>query len=154
MSGTRGLRAILASAMVTGAVLVAPGANAGNFALDVHVDGIPNGGNYTAQGFDWVEPFVVQFTHTTDPSTGALMAAAQDHRELGNAVLHQTLSGTATITLAMSGVHVEAVHEKGASDGPVEVVDLRFRAVTYTYQPLTPIGQKSGPPVTFTWTRR
>jgi type VI protein secretion system component Hcp len=139
--------------MVTGAVLVAPGASAGNFALDVHVDGIPNGGNYVPSSFDWTEPFVVQFTHTTDPSTGALMAAAQDHRELGNAVLHQTLSGTATITLAMSGVHVEAVHERGASDGPVEVVDLRFRQVTYTFQPLNPIGQKSGPPVTFTWKR-
>ena len=35
MSATRGLRAILASAMVTGVVLVAPGASAGNFALDV-----------------------------------------------------------------------------------------------------------------------
>jgi type VI protein secretion system component Hcp len=151
MSATRGLRAILASGMVTGAVLVAPGANAGNFALDVHVDGIANGGNYSPSSFDWPEPFVVSFTHTTDASTSALMAAAQEHRELGNAVLHQTLSGTATITLAMSGVHVEAVHEKGGSDGPVEQVELRFRAVTYTFQPLNPIGQKSGPPVTFTW---
>jgi type VI protein secretion system component Hcp len=138
-------------ATVAGAVLVAPGANAGNFGLDVHLDGIAGGGNYSPSAFEWPEAFTVHFTHTTDPSTGALMAAAQEHRELGNAVLHQTLMGTATITLAMSGVHVEAVHEKGSSDGPVEVVELRFRQVTYTFQPLLPNGQKSGPPVTFTW---
>jgi hypothetical protein len=154
MSGTRGLRAVLALATVAGAVLVAPRASAGNFGLDVHLDGIAGGGNYTASSFDWAEPFVVQFNHTTDTSTAALMTAAQDHRELGNAVLHQTLSGTATITLAMSGVHVEGVKEKGGNDGPVEVVELRFRQVVYTFQPLLPNGQKAGPPVTFTWTRR
>jgi hypothetical protein len=144
----------LALATVAGAVLVAPGASAGSFALDVHMDGIAGGGNYTPSSFDWTEPFVVQFSHTTDTSTAALMAAAQDHRDLGNAVLHQTLLGTAAITLAMSGVHVEGVKEKGSSDGPVEVVELRFRSVVYTFQPLLPNGQKAGPPVTFTWNRR
>lgn len=150
MSGTRGLRAVVALATAAGAVLVAPGAHAGNFAVDVHVDGIAGGGNYTASSFEWLDPSAVRFDHTTDSSTGALQAAAQSHNELGNAVLHQTLMGTATITLAMQGVRVESVRERGDSNGPVESVELRFRSVTYTYQPLLPNGQKAGPPVTFT----
>lgn len=153
MSGTRGLRAVVALATVAGAALLAPTASAGSYALDVHVDGIAGGGNYIPSYFDWTEPFEIQFTHTTDPSTAALMAAAQDHHDVGNAVLHQTLLGTAAITLAMSGVHIEAVHEKGGNDGPVEIVELRFRSVTYTFQPLLANGQKAGPPVTFTWGR-
>jgi type VI protein secretion system component Hcp len=144
----------VALATAAGAVLVAPPASALSYAVDVHVDGIPGGGNYQPTSFDWTEPFEVQFNHTTDSTTAALMAAAQDHRELGNAVLHQTLLGTATITLAMSGVHIEAVHEKGNIEGPVEIVELRFRTVTYTFQPLLPNGQKAGPPVTFTWGRK
>ena len=153
MSGTRGLRAVVGLATVAGAVLVAPVASAGSYALDVHIDGCPNGGNYQPTSFHWTELGEVSFTHTTDNSTAALFSFAQDHRELGNAVLHQTLQGTATITLAMSGVHIETVHEEGGSNGPEETVELRFRQVTYTFQPLLPNGQKAGPPVSFTWKR-
>jgi len=152
MSATRGVRAVLAMATVAGAVLVAPRANAGSYVLDAHIDGCPNGGNYTPTSFHW-DKGEVSFTHTTDNSTAGLMALAQDHRELGNAVLHQTLSGTATITLAMSGVHIEGVHEEGGSNGPEETIVLQFRQVTYTFQPLLPNGQKNGPPVSYTWKR-
>lgn len=153
MSGTRGLRAVVALATVAGAVLMAPAASAGNYALDVHIDGCPNGGNYTPTSFHWGEMGSVSFTHATDNTTAALFGFAQDHREVGNAVLHQTLMGTAAITLTMSGVHIESVHEEGGSNGPEETVELRFRQVTYTFQPLQPNGQKAGPPVTFTWKR-
>jgi type VI protein secretion system component Hcp len=134
-------------------MLVSPSAHAGSYGLDVHVDGIAGGGNYYPTTFHWMDPFEVTFNHTTDASTGPLMQAAMDHKELGNAVLHQTLLGSATITLAMSGVHVEAVHEEGGNNGPEETVVLRFRQVTYTFQALLPNGQKSGPPVTITWKR-
>jgi type VI protein secretion system component Hcp len=153
MSGTRGLRAVLALGTVAGAMLVAPGASAGSYSLDVHVDGCPNGGNYTPTYFHWTDLGEVTFTHSTDNTTATLSTFSVDHRELGNAVLHQTLNGTATITLAMSGVHIEAVHEEGGGNGPEETVVLRFRQVTYTFQPLLPNGQKNGPPVTFTWRR-
>jgi type VI protein secretion system component Hcp len=154
MSGTRGVRAVVALATVAGAVLVAPRANAGSYGLDAHIDGCPNGGNYTPTSFHWIDMGEVQFTHTTDNSTAALMHLADSHQEVGNAVLHQTLNGTATITLAMSGVHIEAVREEGGSNGPEETIVLRFRQVTYTFQPLLPNGLKNGPPVTFTWGRR
>lgn len=151
MRTTRVVRTVAALATVAGAMAVAPEANAGSYALDVHIDGCPNGGNYGPTGFHWTDPFEVTFTHTTDNTTAALMGFARDHRELGNAVLHQTLNGTATITLAMGGVHIQDVHEEGGSNGPEETVVLRFRQVTYTFQALLPNGQKAGPPVSFTW---
>jgi type VI protein secretion system component Hcp len=154
MSGTRGVRAVVALATVAGAVLVAPRANAGSFVLDAHIDGCPNGGNFTPSSFHWIDMGEVQFTHVTDNSTAVLMHLADSHQEVGNAVLHQTLNGTATITLTMGGVHIEAVHEEGGSNGPEETIVLRFRQVTYTFQPLLPNGLKNGPPVTFTWQRR
>jgi hypothetical protein len=153
MSTMRGLKGVAALASVVGALLVAPVADAGTYAIDVHIDGIAGGGNYYPTYFHWTDPFQVTFNHTTDPSTGPLMQAAQDHHDLGNAVLHQTLSGTATITLAMTGVHIDGVHEEGGTNGPEETVALGFKQVTYTFQALLPNGQKSGPPVTITWKR-
>ena len=38
-------------------------------------------------------------------------------------------------------------------NGPQETVVLQFRTVVYTYQPVTPTGQKAGPPVTITFNR-
>lgn len=151
MRTMRGLRAFAALATIAGGLFVALPAHAGSYGVDVHIDGIAGGGNYYPTDFHWTDPFEVTFNHTTDASTGPLMQAAMDHHELGNAVLHQTLLGTATITLNMSGVHVEAVHEEGGNGGPVETVVLRFRKVTYTFQALLPNGQKSGPPVTVNW---
>jgi type VI protein secretion system component Hcp len=155
--GTRTLRAIAAVATVAGAMAVAPVADAaGPYAIDAHVDGIAGGGNYSPSRFSWTDPFEVTFTHTTDSSSVALLTAAQSHQDVGTAVVHETLMGTQVVTLALSGVHVEAVHEDGNvndANGPSETVVLRFRKVTYTYQPVQPNGQKNGPPVTFTWQR-
>ena len=78
------------------------------------------------------------------------MQLAESHAVVGTALLHQTLQGTATITLALSGVFVDAVHEDGDSDGPSETVVLKFTEITYTFQPLLPNGLKNGPSVTFT----
>lgn len=153
MRTMRGPRGLAALATVAGALLVAPVANAGAYAEDVHIDGIQGGGNYYPTYFHWDEPFAVSFSHAPDPSTGALMQAAMGHREVGNAVLHQTLLGNAAITLQMSGVTVDAVKEEGGNNGPEETVVLRFRQVTYTFQALLPNGQKSGAPVTVTWRR-
>ena len=157
MSGTRTLRAIAAAATVTGALLVAPVADAaGPYAIDAHVDGIAGGGNYTPARFSWNEPFEITFTHTTDASSVALLAAAQSHQDIGTAVLHETLQGTQVVTLQMSGVHIETVREEGNvndPNGPAETVELRFRKIVFTFQPVLPNGQKNGPPVSITWTR-
>jgi type VI protein secretion system component Hcp len=134
---------------------MAPPAEAAQYAIDVHVDGVTGGGNYAPKSFSWGEPFEVTFTHPTDSSSVALMALAKDHREVGNAVLHATTSGVAVITLQMSGVHVETVREADSATAPdstpEETVVLRFRKVTYTFQPVNVVGQKNGPPVSFTW---
>jgi hypothetical protein len=155
MNGMRVLRAVGALATVGGALLIAPGAMAaGPYALDAHVDGCPNGGNYTPTTFNWTDPFEVTFTHTADATSVALLGFAQSHQEVGTAVVHETLNGTAVVTLQMSRVHIEVVHEEGNvnnANGPQETVVLRFRTVVYTYQPVTPTGQKAGPPVTITY---
>jgi type VI protein secretion system component Hcp len=154
MSGTRALRAILAVATVAGAVLVAPLADAGSYLFDAHIDGCPNGGNFTPTSFHWNDMGEVSFTHVTDNGSAALLSLAQDKRDIGNAVLHQTIQGTAQVTLVMNGVHIEAVREEGGGNGPEETIVLRFRQLTYTFQPLLPgTGTKNGPAVTFTWKR-
>ena len=151
------LRAFAAVATVAGAVLVAPVADAaGPYALDAHVDGIAGGGNYTPIRFNWNEPGEITFTHYTDSSSVALLTAAQSRQDVGTAVIHETLQGTQVVTLQLSGVHVEAVHEEGNvndPNGPAETVVLRFRKLTFTFQPVLPNGQKAGPPVTYTWQR-
>jgi type VI protein secretion system component Hcp len=157
MGGTRALRVFAAASTVAGAVLVAPAADAaGPYAIDAHVDGIAGGGNYTPTRFSWNEPFEITFTHTTDSSSVALLAAAQSHQDVGTAELHETLQGTQVVTLQMSGVRVETVREEGNvndANGPSETVELRFRKIVFTFQPVLPNGQKNGPPVTITWTR-
>jgi type VI protein secretion system component Hcp len=155
MSTARVLRAAAALATLAGAVLLAPPAEAAQFAIDVHVDGVAGGGNYAPKSFAWGEPFEVTFTHPTDASSVALMGLAREKRDIGNAVLHTTTSGVAVITLQMSGVHVESVREGDSSSAPdstpEETVVLRFRRVTYTFQPVNAVGQRNGPPVSFTW---
>jgi type VI protein secretion system component Hcp len=155
MSRTRGLRAVVAMATVAGAVLVAPRADAGSYLFDAHIDGCPNGGNFTPTSFHWNDMGEVSFTHVTDNGSATLLSLAQDRRDLGSAVLHQTIQGTAQITLVMEKVHVEAVREEGGSNGPEETIVLRFNKLTYTFQPLLPnSGTKNGPAVTYVWTRR
>jgi hypothetical protein len=169
MSGMRAFRAVAAVAAVGGALLVAPGAEAaGPYALDAHIDAPagpmsgpsigPGGFNYTPGSFRWNDPFEVSFTHITDSSSAALLTLAQPpRRDIPTAVVHETLNGTAVVTLAMSGVRVDVVHEEGSvnnPNGPEETVVLRFRNVTYTYQPVTATGQKNGPPVTITYSRQ
>ncbi len=170
MSGMRAFRAVAAVAAVGGALLVAPGAEAaGPYVLDAHIDApagapgpsnpvpIPPGGfNYSPGSFRWNEQFEVSFTHLTDGSSAALLSLVQSRRDIPTAVVHETLNGTAVVTLAMSGVHVDVVHEEGSVNnpsGPEETVVLRFRSVTYTYQPVTATGQKNGAPVSITYTR-
>jgi type VI protein secretion system component Hcp len=132
-------------------------ARAGLYVLDIHIDGTPDGGDYTPSFFRWSEPFELSFQHSTDNTTANLMALAQTRTHVTSATLHQTFpfpaSGTATITLAMTDVVIKAVHEEGGSDGPLETVVLDFKSVTYTFQPLLPNGQKNGPPLSFTWSR-
>jgi type VI protein secretion system component Hcp len=154
MSGTRGMRVVVAMATVAGAVLVAPLVDAGSYLFDAHIDGCPNGGNFTPTSFHWNDFGEVSFTHVTDNGSAALLGLAQTKRDLGNAVLHQTIQGTAQVTLVMNNVHIESVHEEGGSNGPEETIVLRFNQLTYTFQPLLPnSGTKNGPAVTFTWKR-
>lgn len=157
MNGTRVARAVGALATVAGVFLVAPGAMAaGPYALDAHIDSVPNGGNYTPSSFNWTDPFEITFTHTTDATTVALIGFAQSHQDVGTAVVHETLNGTAVVTLQMSHVQIQVVHEEGNvnnPNGPQETVVLHYRQVVYTYQPVTPTGQKAGPPVSITYSR-
>lgn len=157
MRGMRTLRFVAALATVGGAMLAAPEAGAaGPYAIDAHVDGVAAGGNYTPSAFRWSDTFELSFTHTTDASTVALMNLQQNRVEIPTATVHQTLNGTAVITLAMSGVRVESVREDGnvnTASGPDETVVLRFKKVVYTYQAVTPTGQKLGAPVTLTFQR-
>jgi len=153
----RALKAIATLLTIVAALIVAPVAHAaGPYQLDAHVDGVASGGDYIPSLFRWADTFEVTFTHTPDSSTVDLMTLAQSHQVVGTATVHETLQGTATITLQMSGVHVEAVRESGDvndPNGPEETVVLRFTEVTYTFQPILPNGQRNGPPVTFTWKR-
>ena len=48
---------------------------AGPYAIDAHVDGVPNGGNYSPASFNWTDPFEVTFTHTTDATSVALLGS-------------------------------------------------------------------------------
>jgi hypothetical protein len=156
MNGMRVMRGIVGAAVVAGALVAAPrAAVAGGYGLDVHVDGVAGGGNYSPGGYHWGDdPFTLAFTHATDSSTAALQGLAQGHREVGTALLHVTIQGTATVTLQMSGVNVDSVKEEGdPNNGPLETVTLKFRKIVYTFQPLLPNGQKNGPAVTFTWQR-
>ncbi len=166
MIGMRAFRVVAAVAAVGGAVLAAPVAEAaGPYLIDAHIDApspgpgpaAPAGGfNYSPGSFRWNEQFEVSFTHITDGTSAALLGLAQGHRDIPTAVVHETLSGTAVITLAMSGVHVDVVHEEGSvnnPNGPEETVVLRFKSVIYTYQPVTATGQKNGPPVSITYSR-
>ncbi len=157
MNAMRALRTAAALATVGGALLVSPAAEAaGPYAIDAHVDGVAGGGNYAPSRFTWGEPFEITFTHTTDASTAALIALAQSHAEQPTAVVHETLQGTQVVTLAMSNVRVEVVREEGNvnnPNGPEETVVLRFKHLVYTYQPVTPTGQKAGPPVTIKYDR-
>lgn len=150
----RAWRAVAAVGAMAAGLLFSPVADAATYGIDVHVDGVAGGGNYVPKSFAWSEPFLVSFTHPTDASSATLLALAHEHRELGNAVLHATTAGTAVVTLQMQGVRVEAVKESdnaAAPDStPEETVVLRFRRVTYTFQPVNAFGQKSGPPVSFT----
>jgi hypothetical protein len=147
MIGMRAFRAAFAAAAVSGVVLAAPAAEAaGPYAIDAHIDGPGSGFNYTPGSFRWNEQFEVSFTHLTDTTSAALLGLAKGHTDVP----------TAVVTLAMTGVRVDAVHEEGSvnnPNGPEETVVLRFRSVTYTYQQVTAAGQKLGPPVTITFSR-
>ena len=151
------LKAIATLMTLVAALFVAPLAHAtGPYQIDAHVDGVASGGDYSPSLFHWADPFEMTFTHSPDSSTVELMQLAQSHQVVGTATVHETLQGTATITLQMSGVHVEAVRESGDVNdptGPEETVVLRFTQMTYTFQPILPNGQRSGPSVTFTWKR-
>jgi type VI protein secretion system component Hcp len=157
MIGMRAFRAAFAAAAVSGVVLAAPAAEAaGPYAIDAHIDGPGSGFNYTPGSFRWNEQFEVSFTHLTDTTSAALLGLAKGHTDVPTAVVHETLNSTAVVTLAMTGVRVDAVHEEGSvnnPNGPEETVVLRFRSVTYTYQQVTAAGQKLGPPVTITFSR-
>jgi hypothetical protein len=158
MSGMRAFKAVVAAAAVGGALLAAPQAQAaGPYAVDAHIDGPGAGYNYTPTSFRWNEQFEVAFTHITDSTSVALLGLAQQpKKDIGTAVVHETLNGTAVVTLAMTGVHVDVVHEEGSvnnPNGPEETVVLRFKSVTYTYQAVTATGQRLGAPVSITYTR-
>jgi hypothetical protein len=170
MSGMRAFRAVAAAAAVGAAVLAAPVAEAaGPYTIDAEIyvtAGPPAAPTYqyptipagtaAPTSFRWNEPFEVSFTHYSDASSAALMGLAQGKKDIASVVVHEALNGTAVVTLALTGVHVDVVHAEGNvnnANGPEETVVLRCRSVTYTYQPVTAAGQKNGPPVSITYTR-
>ena len=133
-------------------------AQAAGFTLAARIDGIAGGHVYPVTRYAWTRPFEVSFTHPTDASSVAFLAAAQSHAGLGDATVSEGMQGTAVVTLQMVGVRILSVQEAGdAQDawnqGPLETVTLGFRSIVYTYQPVNPVGQPDGPPVSFTWSR-
>jgi hypothetical protein len=161
MSAMRSLRGIAVPAAFCGAlgsvVFAAPRAEAaGPYGVDAHIDGVP-GGTYTAAAFQFnADAFEVTFTHTADASSVALMGLQKSRTEVATALVHETLNGTAVVTLQMSGVRVADVHEGGSvnnANGPEETVTLHVKQVIYTYQAVTPTGQRLGAPVTITYQR-
>jgi hypothetical protein len=161
MTTGRAVRAMAAVAMAAGVALVAPKADAATgYAIDIQLSGVPGGGNYNPGTFSWGggdrdrDPLELAFTHTTDASSVVLMGLARQGGEIGSATLHVKLNGgAANITIQMNGVRIQGIKEAdntSASDtSPQETVYLRFRSVTYTFQPVNLAGQPSGPPVTF-----
>lgn len=95
------------------------------------------------------------FTRPTDITGAELMKAAQSKQSFASADLEVQLQGTSAVTIQMTGVQIKSVRESTdltnpAHAIPLESVTLTFDSVDYTFQPLTPTGQRAGPPVTFT----
>ena len=167
-------RALAGILVLTAALLLALPAQAQSpYTMTINIDGLANGnsGNYTnlltyAWGPSSTAPFTgvaseLTFTLPADATSVTLMQAAAANDLFPTAELQHQFQGTATVTILMSNVHIESVALAGdllpspytLLDGsPALVVTLRFTGVTYTFQPLTPTGQKAGPPVTYSST--
>ncbi len=96
----------------------------------------------------------LSFTHFTDITTVDLMQMAAAKQVIPTAVLTVNLNGNAETTIQMNNARVKSVREATdifSNNGgiPVEIVTFAFSSVDYTFQPLTPTGQKAGPPVSY-----
>ncbi|HVA84269.1 MAG TPA: hypothetical protein VNF28_05170 [Candidatus Binataceae bacterium] len=138
--------------------------------IDIHIDGIAGedgNGNYDVATYNWGLPggapaplgaaSQLNFTRSRlDTTTVKLMHAAANHRTVATADLSVISQGTVTVSYHMIDVQFESMQHsgQGASPNPPvvsESVILGFKKLVYTFQPVTPNGQKAGPPVTFTW---
>jgi hypothetical protein len=100
-------------------------------------------------------------TIPADTTSVTLMEAAKSKQTFASAEVKTELNGTAVVDVLMTNVRIELV---GISNDtytnlglvepgtPLQVVTLHFNSVDYTFQPVTPTGQKAGPPVTFSVT--
>jgi type VI protein secretion system component Hcp len=165
------LRAFAGLVAIAAALLVALPAQAQSpYNMTLNIDGLANGnsGNYTnLVSYAWgpdnspisrgVAPELT-FIVPADTSSVTLIEAAASGHVFPTAELQHLLNGTATVDILMTNVRVSSVRVAGdqfpsPTDsyviGPVQIVTLRFTDVTYTFQPVTPTGQKAGPPVTY-----
>jgi hypothetical protein len=79
-----------------------------------------------------------------------------------SAELQVLCEGTVTLDYHIVNVHFKSLSQQGVNNSftnyvppplivPLESVTLRFKELDYTFQPILPNCQKSGPTETFTW---
>lgn len=134
----------------------------GLYSLMIQINGLPTTSpQYTPTCFSWGPSASstnqgvsdeLTFTHSTDPSTAVLMGIAQSKQILPSAELQQSLLSNVAIDIQMTNVRIISVREAGGSNGPEEIVTLKFDSVVYTFQSLLANGQKNGPSQTFSVT--
>ncbi|HLH07781.1 MAG TPA: type VI secretion system tube protein Hcp [Terriglobales bacterium] len=149
------------------ATLTALPALAANFSITLQIAGLPGAyeGSYNALAFAWgpegaetqhgVAPELT-VTIPDDASSVTLMQSANSRQTFATADLQAVTSGLAVVSIHMTNVRIQSVHVAANIAGlytqPVQMVTLVFDSVEYTYQPVNVIGQKNGPPVTYSAT--
>jgi type VI protein secretion system component Hcp len=167
------LRALAGVIALAAACLAAVPAQAQTYSTTINISGLPGddgNGNYNnlisfawgpdgAPTLDGVAPELT-ITLNDDSTSAALMQAANSRELFSAADLQLKFAGPGTLTtvvnIQMTNVQIQSVHiavdPNIASGVPVQILTLRFSAVTYTFQPVNPVGQPAGPPVTYSAT--
>jgi len=169
------VRASAVVAVLAAVSLMAMPAHALNFNINLHIDGIAGfdgNGNYNALAFAWgpagaetqkgVSPELT-VTIPADSTSVNLMQSAAAKQAFATADLQATASGAVAsapvvVAIHMTNVRIHSVHIATSTDAayaqPVQIVTLTFDSVEYTFQPVNVVGQKNGPPVTYSATFR
>ena len=163
-------RTTLVAVFVLCLMLAPPMAAAQQYRTTIHIAGLAGTdgqGNYNnVASFRWGQPTAslnagvsseLTFTIPNDATSVGLLQALQGGKPFSTATL-QVLAGqgnnlVAAFSLQMNNVHITSVDmipNANVLGGTMQVVTLRFSSITYTYQPVNPVGQRAGPPLTFT----
>ena len=150
----KSITSVVRAALCVAAMAAATPALAANFSNSIHIDGIASGGNYDVLTFGWGEPGSLTFTTLAGVDSVVHMQDAISGQVLGTADLTVTTNASTTaVAIHLTGVKIKVVRitsDETASDTtPRETVSLTFKTVDYTFTPVNPVGQPSGPPVTF-----